>query len=56
MQLLKRFIAEEDGQSLVEYGLVVGLLSLATVAAMKFMSVALKSAFTNAANNLNSVT
>jgi Flp pilus assembly pilin Flp len=34
--MLKRFALEEEGQTLVEYGLLIGLLALIAIAAMTF--------------------
>lgn len=31
MELMKRFISEEEGQGLVEYALIIGLVSLACI-------------------------
>ena len=32
--LLKRFVAEESGQDLIEYGLLVGIITVGTVGAI----------------------
>lgn len=34
MQKIKQFISEEKGQGMTEYGLILGLIALAAVAAM----------------------
>ena len=34
MQMLKRLVLDESGQSLVEYGLIIGLISVGLVAAL----------------------
>ncbi len=34
--MFKRFIFEEEGQTLVEYGLLIGLLALVVVVAITF--------------------
>ncbi len=32
--MLQRFLVEEDGQGLVEYGLILGLISIVAIAAL----------------------
>ena len=32
--MLKRFMVEEDGQGMVEYGLILGLISIVAIAAL----------------------
>jgi pilus assembly protein Flp/PilA len=34
MKIIQRFLAEEEGQSMVEYGLLVSLIALAVVTAV----------------------
>jgi pilus assembly protein Flp/PilA len=34
MELLKRFVKEEEGQGLVEYALIIGLISIVAIAAL----------------------
>jgi pilus assembly protein Flp/PilA len=53
MNLMKRFWKEEEGQDLVEYALLVVLISLAAVAAMKNLASGISDAFSNAAANLS---
>lgn len=36
MELLKRFIREEEGQGLVEYALIIALIAIVAIAALKF--------------------
>ena len=43
---------EEEGQGLVEYGLIVVLISIACIVAMTSVGTALKNVFTNVAGNL----
>jgi pilus assembly protein Flp/PilA len=52
--LLKRFWQEEEGQDLVEYGLLLVLVSLGAVAAMGTLASAISNAFGNAQKNLSS--
>ena len=56
MKLLKRLWQEEEGQDLVEYGLLVVVIALFAVAAMGNLAKAIASAFSNAASNLSSST
>jgi pilus assembly protein Flp/PilA len=52
--LFKRLWEEEKGQDLVEYGLLLVLVSLAAVAAMGTLASAISGAFGNASSNLSS--
>ena len=38
MQILKRFIKDENGQALSEYGLILGLVALAAIAVLGLFS------------------
>ncbi len=51
--MLKRFIEEEDGQGLVEYGLLMSLITLVTILALtKFTQVA-KNSFNRTVDSLD---
>ncbi len=50
--LLKRLWHEEEGQDLVEYALLLVLISLAAVAAMNTLASAISKAYGNASSNL----
>jgi pilus assembly protein Flp/PilA len=52
--LVKRLWREEQGQDLVEYGLLLVLVSLGAVAAMGTLASAISGAFGNASSNLSS--
>ena len=52
MNLMKRLWKEEEGQDLVEYALLVVLISLAAVVAMQNLASGISDAFSNAAANL----
>jgi pilus assembly protein Flp/PilA len=54
--ILKRLWKEEEGQDLIEYGLLVVLLGLFAVAAMGNLATSISNAFSNAASNLTSAT
>jgi pilus assembly protein Flp/PilA len=51
----KRFVREEEGAALTEYGLLVGLIALACVAAIADIGQALNAMFTAIAAFLNGV-
>jgi pilus assembly protein Flp/PilA len=50
--LLVRLWREEDGQDLVEYGLLLVLVALAAIAGMKTLASAINTTFSSAATNL----
>jgi pilus assembly protein Flp/PilA len=52
MNLMKRLWKDEEGQDLVEYALLVVLISLAAILAMKNLASGISDAFSNAAANL----
>ena len=53
-QLVVRFAADESGQNLVEYALVVVLVALAAITAMGTVGNSINSAFTKIGTSLNS--
>ncbi len=50
--LMNRLWKEEEGQDLVEYGLLVVLIALAAIGAMGSLATAISKAFSSAAGNL----
>ena len=50
--LLKRLWKEEEGQDLVEYGLLIVLVALGAIAGMKTLANAINAAFSSAGQNL----
>jgi pilus assembly protein Flp/PilA len=50
---LKRIRSDEDGASLVEYGLLVALIALVVVAALTATGTSLSNLFNNIATNLS---
>lgn len=56
MDHLKRLWQEEEGQDLVEYGLLLFLLALTAIAAIKGVGSSISTVFTNAASSLTSGT
>jgi len=48
--MLKRFFAEEEGQTLVEYGLLIALIALVVIAVLSILGNKVSNTF-NAVNN-----
>lgn len=46
LTLLKRLVREEDGQGMVEYALIIGLVAIAVIAAITAMTGSLSDFFT----------
>jgi len=55
MSFLKNFLIEEDGQDMVEYGLVIALLVVAVGAAYAAFSTKLTLAFQNLGTDVTTV-
>ena len=51
--LLKRLWKEEEGQDLVEYGLLIVLVALGAIAGMQKLANAINATFASAAANLS---
>ena len=52
--LLARFQRDnEDGQTLVEYGLLLALIAIVVIAALLFLGPVVESIFSNVGNELN---
>jgi pilus assembly protein Flp/PilA len=51
--VLKRLWQEEEGQDLVEYGLLLVLVALGATVGMKTLADAINNVFTSAASNLS---
>lgn len=56
MEILVRLWKEEEGQDLVEYTLLLVLISLTAVAALRTLRLAVSETFSRAAANLTSAT
>lgn len=56
MSLLQRLITEEHGQDLIEYALLLVLVSLGAVASIQKLASAISDAFSNATANFTSAT
>ena len=50
---MKNFLMNEDGQGMVEYGLIIALVSIAAVAILGTLGVSLKNKLTSANTALN---
>lgn len=56
MKLFSKLWAEEEGQDLTEYALLVVLLALAAIAGMNQLAAAINTVFTSAGSNLTANT
>ncbi|MBV9468599.1 MAG: Flp family type IVb pilin [Abitibacteriaceae bacterium] len=54
--MIKRFVMEEEGQTLVEYGLLISLIALVVIAVLTIMGSKLKGGFSTAANSITTTT
>ncbi len=54
--MIKRFVMEEEGQTLVEYGLLISLIALVVIAVLTVMGSKLRAGFSSAANNISTTT
>ena len=50
--MISRFLNEEDGQTLVEYGLLISLLALVVVAAVAYFGQRMQQFYNSAANKM----
>ena len=50
--MIKRFLMEEEGQTLVEYGLLISLIALVVIAVLTVMGNKLNNTFSSASNSL----
>lgn len=54
--LMRRFASEdEDGQTLVEYGLLIAMISILVIVALVFLGPILSQIFQNVGTSLNAV-
>ena len=53
MDLVKKFFVEEEGQDLVEYGLLVAFIALVVVVAVMFFSGSIANFFNKLGANIN---
>lgn len=52
--LLAALVREEDGQDLIEYALLAGLIALASIASIKVLATKISTAFSNVGSQLTS--
>jgi Flp pilus assembly pilin Flp len=51
--MIKRYFEEEDGQVLVEYGLLISLLALISILSLRFLGNAMKNSFNRTTNAMD---
>ena len=56
MNLIKRFIHEEDGATAIEYGLIAGLVAVAIITALSLLGTSLDSLFSDVATQVDGAT
>ena len=49
---MKNFFKSENGQGMVEYGLIIALVAVAVIAAVKLLAPAISDIFTSASDEL----
>ena len=54
--ILKRFLLEEEGQALVEYGLLTGIVAMSLAIVLRIMALKARGTFQTAANAINTTT
>jgi pilus assembly protein Flp/PilA len=52
--MIKRFVMEEEGQTLVEYGLLISLIALVVIAVLTVLGKRIKNTFNAAGNQMTS--
>lgn len=53
VKMIKRFFAEEEGQTLVEYGLLISLIALVVIGVLTLIGNRISNTFNAAANQMN---
>lgn len=53
MKEMMKFIKDEEGQGMVEYGLIIGLIAVVVIAALTVLGGKIKTMFENVGDNLN---
>ena len=49
---MKKFFMNEEGQGMVEYGLIIALVAVVVIAAIALLGNGVKNTFTNVSNSL----
>lgn len=52
-QLVQRFMAENDGATAIEYGMIAALIAVAIIGTLQVVGTSLSTKFTDIAGNLN---
>lgn len=55
MEMVKRLFVEEEGQGMVEYGLIIGLIAIVLITALTLMNGGLQNVFKQITDSLNGV-
>ncbi|MFZ2957935.1 MAG: Flp family type IVb pilin [Candidatus Ozemobacteraceae bacterium] len=53
MELIRRFVYEEQGQGLVEYALIIGLIAVVAIAALSASGSSIRNIFGSIGKTLN---
>ncbi len=54
--MIKQFFVEEEGQTLVEYGLLISLIALVVIAVLTLLGGKIKNTFNTAAGSISTTT
>ena len=54
--MIQQFLQEEEGQTLVEYGLLISLIALVVIAALTILGGKIKTVFSAAGNSIITTT
>jgi pilus assembly protein Flp/PilA len=52
LELLRRLIAEEEGQGMAEYGLILALIAVVAIAGLLILGPKIRDKFVDVSNNL----
>lgn len=56
MENMVNFLKDENGQGMVEYGLIIGLIAIVVVAGLVILGPKIRDLFTNIADNMDAPT
>ncbi len=54
--MIKQFLQEEEGQTLVEYGLLISLIALVVIGVLTLLGSKIKNTFNKSADAMNTTT